>query len=86
VLLNVPDGFVQLPLKSQVTDADRLLAAHIWDRARMSHGRELSPLPVLGVPGWWNANGQEGFYDDTGYFRPGRERPDGLDQAASSSV
>jgi hypothetical protein len=28
------------------------------------------PLPVLGVPGWWPANEQPGFYDDPAVFRP----------------
>lgn len=28
------------------------------------------PLPVLGVPGWWNSNEQIGFYDDAAVFRP----------------
>lgn len=28
------------------------------------------PLPVLGVPGWWNPNAQTGFYDDAAVFRP----------------
>ncbi len=27
------------------------------------------PLPVLGVPGWWNPNEQSGFYDDVAVFR-----------------
>lgn len=27
------------------------------------------PLPVLGVPGWWNPNEQTGFYDDAAVFR-----------------
>ena len=27
------------------------------------------PLPVLGVPGWWNSNEQIGFYDDAAVFR-----------------
>ena len=27
------------------------------------------PLPVLGVPGWWNLNQQAGFYDDGSVFR-----------------
>ena len=86
VLLNVPADFVQLPLNAQVAQADRLLAACMWDRTRMTHGRELSPLPVLGVPGWWNANEQESFYDNTGYFRPGRAGSGMPDQTASSSV
>ncbi len=28
------------------------------------------PLPVLGVPGWWPANAEPGFYDDAQVFRP----------------
>lgn len=28
------------------------------------------PLPVLGVPGWWNPNEETGFYDDVAVFRP----------------
>ena len=28
------------------------------------------PLPVLGVPGWWNSNEEIGFYDDDAVFRP----------------
>ena len=27
------------------------------------------PLPVLGVPGWWSANEEPGFYDDADVFR-----------------
>ena len=27
------------------------------------------PLPVLGVPGWWSANEEPGFYDDAAVFR-----------------
>ncbi len=86
VLLKVPDAFARLPLNCQIAEADRLLAAHVWDRTRMSHGRELSPLPVLGVPGWWGGNEEEGFYENTGYFRPGRNRSGAQDQTASSSV
>jgi len=86
VLLSVPGAFAQLSLDAQVAETDRLLAAHMWDRARMSHGRELSPLPVLGVPGWWGGNEQEGFYENTGYFRPGRSSSGAQAQAASSSA
>ena len=31
------------------------------------------PLPVLGIPGWWPANEQPGFYDDAAVFRPQRQ-------------
>jgi len=75
VLLQVPGAFLELAQAAQLAELDRLLAMHIWDRERFRHGRELSPLPVLGVPGWWSGNEREGFYDDTAYFRPGRRQP-----------
>ena len=35
-------------------------------------GKPFVPLPVLGVPGWWDQNTQPGFYDDLQVFRPAR--------------
>lgn len=34
--------------------------------------RPFVPLPVLGVPGWWPANEERGFYADARVFRPPR--------------
>lgn len=34
--------------------------------------KPFSPLPVLGVPGWWPANADAAFYDDATVFRPAR--------------
>jgi hypothetical protein len=36
--------------------------------------KPFTPLPVLGVPGWWPANAQPGFYADASVFRPKRSR------------
>jgi Protein of unknown function (DUF3025) len=36
--------------------------------------RRFTPLPVLGVPGWWQANESPAFYADTAVFRPGRRK------------
>lgn len=35
-------------------------------------GKPFTPLPVLGVPGWWPANADPGFYADASVFRPRR--------------
>lgn len=43
-------------------DAPDDLAAH-WRRL-------LTPLPLLGIPGWDVANGDSAYYDDVRYFRP----------------
>ena len=34
--------------------------------------KPFTPLPVLGVPGWWPANEAPGFYADAQVFRPPR--------------
>ncbi len=74
VLLQVPGALLELAQAAQLAELDRLLSIHIWNRERFCDGRELSPLPVLGVPGWWSGNEREEFYDDTAYFRPGRRQ------------
>ena len=38
--------------------------------------RPLLPLPVLGVPGWWDDNQDPGFYGDSAVFRPAKALPD----------
>jgi hypothetical protein len=35
---------------------------------------DLAPLPVLGIPGWWPPNSDDGFYNDPVVFRTGRQR------------
>lgn len=52
-----------------------------WLAARLD-AKELAtkpftPLPVLGVPGWWPANQEPAFYDDPDVFRAPRERTPG---------
>jgi len=84
ILLDVPGAFFEKPLQAQVVEADRLLALGLWDRAALRKGRDLAPVPVLGVPGWWPGNEDENFYGNAEYFRPGR-RPD-PDQVVSPSM
>lgn len=38
--------------------------------------KPFTPLPLLGVPGWWPANENPRFYDDVGVFRPRHTRPE----------
>lgn len=44
-------------------------------RAKLAQ-KPFSPLPLLGLPGWWPANEDPAFYDDTGVFRPRRQAVD----------
>jgi len=36
--------------------------------------RDFRPLPVMGIPGWCDANEDDSFYSDATVFRPGRRR------------
>jgi hypothetical protein len=38
------------------------------------HNGDFTPLPVLGIPGWWHGQSAD-FYDDEQVFRPKRSRP-----------
>jgi hypothetical protein len=48
---------------------DAALAA-CWRDGRVSRPAALFPVPVLGIPGWWQANADAAFYQDLGVFRP----------------
>jgi hypothetical protein len=52
----------------ELTDAG-LASSLTTDRLR---AKVFLPLPVLGVPGWWDANTEPRFYDDVDVFRPAR--------------
>ena len=62
---------VDAPPARQLASLDTLAAAEI---ARLDAPQTLTPLPVLGIPGWWRENEAESFYDNEGYFRPRRRR------------
>ena len=72
VLLSVPPSVIGLEAVKLNAETDRLLSAYVADPLNLRHGKSLSPLPVLGVPGWWPANESAAFYEDTSYFRSGR--------------
>lgn len=74
LLLHATAAELALPLTQLVSWVDGAVSHRIADSARFQSTRELSPLPLLGVPGWHADNASESFYDDTGYFRPGRVR------------
>lgn len=66
--------------REPVPDAlgDDLAAWDGWLAGRLSApvlaAKPFTPLPVLGVPGWWPANNDPAYYADAEVFRP--RRPD----------
>lgn len=63
-----PTWFAQAPDERRKQIDTRLAAAIVGNEAVLST-RELLPLPVLGVPHWWEANEDPGFYANKDYFR-----------------
>ena len=61
---------VTLPAQTPLDDIDRWVATRLDAQALES----LSPLPLLGVPGWWRGNEDPAFYNDESVFRQGRGR------------
>ena len=69
-VLDAPEALLAQPAPAIAAALDGELALAI---DRLASPRDLAPLPVLGIPGWWPANDAPAFYDDARYFRPGRQ-------------
>ena len=71
LLLEMPDTGAWRDGAAWIAQADARAAKAL---AGIAEPGDLSPLPVLGVPGWWEANRDAAFYANTAYFRAGRTR------------
>jgi Protein of unknown function (DUF3025) len=69
-IVDVPDRYFSLDDAERRALIDERVAQQL--HAGPLDSRAFAPLPVLGVPGWWDANASPDFYDDTTVFRPGR--------------
>jgi hypothetical protein len=72
VVLNVEQAFFAWSLPQQLAHLDTLLADRLALPEYGRSTRELSPVPLLGVPGWTADNEREAYYENTHYFRPSR--------------
>ena len=74
VLLTVPDNQFNAPTETLLPYLDTLLVEKFSVNSNIHSPQDLSPFPLLGLPGWHPDNARENFYDDTDYFRPGRKQ------------
>lgn len=72
VVLAVEQAFFTWSMQQQLAHLDTLLADRLALPEYGSSTRELSPVPLLGVPGWIVDNECEAYYHNTQYFRAGR--------------
>jgi hypothetical protein len=69
-IVDVPARYFSLDDASRRAMLDEVVSTRIEQEPLDS--RAFAPLPVLGVPGWWDANASPAFYDDVSVFRTGR--------------
>ncbi|WP_269508871.1 DUF3025 domain-containing protein [Burkholderia sp. IMCC1007] len=69
-IIEVSADYFSWPDTARAAHVDARLAGEL--AARNLTSRDFSPLPVLGVPGWCDANAAPAFYDDPAVFRSGR--------------
>ena len=74
LLLPVEPAFFGWPLERRLAHLDELLAQYLVTPEHCRDTAELTPVPLLGVPGWTPDNESPAYYDNTAYFRPGRRR------------
>jgi hypothetical protein len=72
LVLAVEQAFFTWPLAQQLQHLDGLVADYLNAPEHCRSTRELTPVPLLGVPGWAADNDCAVYYDNTSYFRPGR--------------
>ena len=67
------------PIAINTVAKDGMAALDAWLAQEVQPGtwaaKPFTPLPVLGVPGWWPANEAPQFYADAQVFRPPRAVP-----------
>lgn len=71
LICRVDAGFQAQPVARRLALVDAMVAERV--RSQGLQARDYTPLPVLGVPGWWPGQ-DSAFYDDASVFRPPRLR------------
>jgi hypothetical protein len=72
LIVDAAPGLLEAPLERQLTELDARAADYFSGTQALASTRTLSPLPILGIPGWDPGNAREEYYDDRAQFRPGR--------------
>lgn len=75
LLLQVDHQFQRLPRERRVEWLDEAVSKALLEGELLKRTSRLSPLPLMGIPGWWTQGHQDSeFYLDPDVFRPLREQ------------
>ena len=72
ILIKVDEGLLKSSNEQQLDWIDTHLANLFEDGSVYQKPKDLSPFPLLGLPGWDRQNENEEYYDNQQYFRTGR--------------
>ena len=70
LICEVARDFMALPLAEQLAAIDGQIAQCVGASGEGLTARDLTPVPLLGIPGWCADNEDGRYYDNTAYFRP----------------
>lgn len=74
LICEMPRDFMAVPLARQLEALDAQVATRIGNACSPLTTRDLTPVPVLGIPTWCADNEDERYYDNATYFRPRRAK------------
>lgn len=74
ILLHVDEAILVKQNKQQLDYIDSELSHLFADGEIYQKPKDLSPFPLLGLPGWDKSNEEEAYYDNLNYFRAGRTK------------
>src|SRR5712691_3761901 len=72
LIVEATPDLLDAPLEQQLAELDAHAANYFSGAQALASTRSLSPLPILGIPGWEPANARGDYYDDRTQFRLGR--------------
>ena len=67
IIFNVDGAFIEQTLLDQLQSIDLLLEPFLLES--LSSSSDLTPIPLLGYPGWTESNNNEAYYENKKYFR-----------------
>lgn len=72
--VKVENEFFRWPLEKRLEHLDDKVAKHLNTENNIELNQSITPVPLLGIPSWDNANRKEAYYENQHYFRPGRNK------------
>ena len=71
LLMRLDDSLLEQPRATLLQMLDEILAERLLAGSILDSPASLSPLPLMGIPGWWTPQEQnDDFYADRQVFRP----------------